>query len=141
MPILRPMPNRVAPARLAKIRRVQNSLLRSRYSLIVSCILFTLFYACQPKTAPVITERKAPPPRKIENIYPPRETIAPDTTAGKKIFAMRCDRCHGLPLATQFSRQQWDAILPVMFPRAGLNNEEALHVRSWLLANSAPARQ
>lgn len=104
------------------------------YLLLAFLFLIT---ACHKKGVPAIVERNAPPPRKIESVYPPRETVAPDSIAGKSIFAGRCVRCHALPVVSQFTRERWDAKLPVMFPRAGLTNEEALHVRSWLLANAA----
>ena len=100
-------------------------------------LLLFLLVSCQKKAVPVISDRKARVPQKIESIYPPKATITPDTLAGRRIFVNRCDRCHGLPLTAQFSIRQWDAILPTMFPRAGLSNEEALHVRAYLLATAA----
>lgn len=96
-----------------------------------------LVVACHKKALPVIAERKAELPKKVESIYPPRPTVAPDSVAGKQIFMARCVRCHGLPDAKQFTKEKWDDILPLMFPRSGLSNEEALHVRTWLLANAA----
>lgn len=93
--------------------------------------------ACTKKVMPVISDRKADPPKMIRTEYPPKETVAPDTTAGKNIFIQRCGRCHGLPDANQFNADRWDDILPLMIPRAGLNNEEALHVRTYLLAHAA----
>ncbi len=104
--------------------------------LLLSGLLLLLLAACQKKAVPVITGRKATAPKKIESIYPPKETVAPDTLAGRRIFMNRCDRCHGLPLTAQFSIRQWDAILPTMMPRAGLSNEEAVHVRAYLLATA-----
>lgn len=98
--------------------------------------LILLAAACHKKAVPVITERKTELPKKFESIYPPEQTVSPDTIAGKRIFMARCDRCHGLPGTKQFSVEKWDDILPTMFPRAGLNNEEALHVRAYILANT-----
>ncbi len=92
--------------------------------------------ACQKKAVPVITERKTPLPKMISSVYPPRETVTPDTLAGRRIYAVRCGKCHALPRPAQFDAKHWDAILPVMFPRAGLDNEQALHVRAWILAGS-----
>jgi cytochrome c5 len=92
--------------------------------------------ACQKKAVPLVTERKAPPPNISRNAYPPKETVAPDTVAGKRIYANRCGKCHALPTPAQYSVTRWDNILPIMIPRARLTNEEALHVRTWLLANA-----
>ncbi|MGQ0737835.1 MAG: hypothetical protein ACT4OJ_02140 [Bacteroidota bacterium] len=105
--------------------------------LTAATTLFLILAACQKKAVPVITGRKAELPKKFESIYPPKETMPPDTLAGKRIFMSRCGRCHALPEAKQFSIEKWDDILPLMFPRAGLNNVEALHVRAYVLANTA----
>lgn len=90
--------------------------------------------ACTKKAMPEISNRKAEPPKMLRVEYPPKQTVAPDTAAGKRIFTLRCGRCHGLPDAKLFSAERWDDVLPLMIPRAGLNNEEALHVRTYLLA-------
>lgn len=103
----------------------------------VFLFLLLLVLACHKKAVPVIAERKTELPKKVESIYPPRPTVAPDSVAGKQIFKARCGRCHGLPDAKQFTKERWDDILPLMFPRSGLSNEEALHVRTWVLANAA----
>lgn len=106
-------------------------------TIAIITALFLVLAACQKKAVPVITERKADPPKKIDSQYPPKETVAPDTLAGKTLFTSRCDRCHALPEIKQFNIDRWDDILAVMFPRARLNNEEALHVRAYLLLNAA----
>lgn len=99
-------------------------------------LFLLILVSCQKKTVPLITERKSEPPRKLSSIYPPQATVAADTLAGKRLFAGRCGRCHGLPDTHQFNAERWDDILPLMFPRSGFNNEEALHVRAWVLANA-----
>ncbi|HUR65957.1 MAG TPA: hypothetical protein VMZ03_06370 [Chitinophagaceae bacterium] len=103
---------------------------------IICIAVIVLLLACHKKAVPVITARNTDPPKKIESRYPPLETVPPDTLAGKRIFTTRCGRCHDLPLPTQFSVTKWDDILPTMFPRARLTNEEGLHVRTWLLVNA-----
>jgi hypothetical protein len=109
----------------------------TRISVLILLATAYLLTACQKKAIPVITERETPPPIISRTIYPPKETVTPDTLAGKRIFTNRCGRCHALPVPDQFSVKRWDNILPVMIPRARLDNEQALHVRAWLLANSA----
>jgi len=99
-------------------------------------MLIVLLASCHKKAVPVITERKAGAPKKFESIYPPKETVLPDTAVGKQLFTDRCGRCHGLPETNQFTAEKWDNILPVMIPRARMNNEEALHVRAYVLANT-----
>jgi cytochrome c len=97
---------------------------------------FVIVLSCNRKVIPVIASREAPPPQKSQFIYPPKATVPADTTAGKRLFAIRCNRCHGLPLVSQFNAERWEMILPLMFPRSGFNNEEALHVRAYVLANA-----
>jgi hypothetical protein len=109
--------------------------MKKTITIIITLIL--VLAACQKKAVPVITERKTEPPKIINSQYPPKETVAPDTLAGKRIFISRCGRCHTLPVMKQFGVERWDDILSVMFPRARLNNEEALHVWKYVLANAA----
>ena len=107
---------------------------------LISCLLLiagSLLPGCQKKAVPQLTDRKADPPAITHFEYPPRETVTPDTLAGRRIFIARCGRCHGLPEPVQFNGKKWDAILPAMFPRSRMNNEEALHVRTWILAHAA----
>ena len=109
--------------------------MKKTIAIITTSIL--LLAACQKKAVPIITERKTAPPKIINSQYPPNETVAPDTITGKQVFISRCGRCHGLPERKQFNPDRWDDILSVMFPRARLNNEEALHVRAYVLASAA----
>lgn len=100
------------------------------------CWLILLLFSCQKKALPVITERKADLPEKIASIYPPKATVPVDTLMGNRLFRTSCGRCHGLPEPKQFSVEKWETILPLMFPRSRFNNEEALHVRAYVLANA-----
>jgi cytochrome c5 len=104
--------------------------------IAINAIILCMMMACQKKTVPVITERNTAPPKKFDSNYPPKETVPPDTLAGKRIYTSRCGRCHDLPTPAQFTVARWDDILPTMFPRARLSNEEALHVRTWVLVNA-----
>lgn len=100
-------------------------------------LLAFLLLSCQQKSVPVISTRKADPPRKLQTVYPPVAAVAVDTAAGKQLFTAKCDRCHGLPLPQQFTKERWDDILPLMFPRSGFSNEEAFQVRAYVLALAA----
>lgn len=98
-------------------------------------MVITTVLACQKKAVPVISDRKAPLPKRTTFIYPPVADVAVDTAKGRILFNRSCDRCHGLPEAQLFTKEKWDEILPDMFPRAGFSNEQALHVRGFILAN------
>jgi hypothetical protein len=107
-----------------------------KYVLLIFSFIVILL-SCQKKAVPVISERKVELPKLTSFDYPPRETVAPDTLAGKRIYANRCRNCHDLPLPQQFNIKRWDEILPDMFVRARLNNEEGLHVRTWIMVHAA----
>ena len=99
-------------------------------------VLLILVLACHPKTAPVITERKAAPPVRISSNYPPVASVPADTVAGRQLFRASCGRCHDLPEVQLYAAEKWEGILPTMFPRTRLSSEQAFHVRAYLLANA-----
>lgn len=67
------------------------------------------------------------------------EALYADMTPGEKIFYERCTVCHGPREVTHFTQQQWKGITPSMFPRAGLNEEEAALVMDYVLTNASDA--
>lgn len=62
-----------------------------------------------------------------------------DMTPGEKIFYERCTVCHAPREVTHYTRQQWKGITPSMFPRAGLEGDEAELVMDYLMKNAADA--
>lgn len=94
------------------------------------------FIACQHKALPAITERKALPPVLSKTVYAPPGKVQPDTLQGKTVFMARCNRCHGLPSPETYTGRQWENILLLMIPRAGIDEENAVHVRAYVMANS-----
>jgi len=58
------------------------------------------------------------------------ETLA----AGRRLLAMRCTSCHALAPIAKYSSEQWRAKVHRMAGRAGLNEEEARQVTSYLIA-------
>lgn len=67
------------------------------------------------------------------------EALMADMGPGEKIFFERCTVCHAPRDVTHYTRQQWKGITPSMFPRAGLNDEEAALVMDYLMTNAADA--
>ena len=92
--------------------------------------------ACQKKSVPVITERKAAP-IELPALYPPNGTVAPDTIIGKTVFTGRCSRCHGLPDLSLYTEEKWENILASMIPRSGIPMDNRVHLRAYVLANAA----
>ncbi|WP_050523189.1 molybdopterin-dependent oxidoreductase [Pseudorhodobacter wandonensis] len=62
-----------------------------------------------------------------------------DMSPGEKLFFERCTVCHGPREVTHFTQQQWKGITPSMFPRAGLEEDEAALVMDYLMKNAADA--
>lgn len=69
------------------------------------------------------------------------ETLLADATEGEKIFYERCTVCHGPREVSHFTQNQWKGITPSMFPRAGLDENEAMLVMEFLMENASDARK
>jgi cytochrome c5 len=105
--------------------------------LVPGCLfLLVASLACQKKSVPEITGRKTTPPVSVAAQYPPAATVAPDTIQGKAVFMARCNRCHGIPDPHQYTSARWELILASMLPRTRISNDNAVHVRAWVLANA-----
>lgn len=102
--------------------------------LLPFCIVILL--ACQHQSIPVITDRKAEKPKRIVSVYAPPGTVTADTSAGKTLFMASCSRCHGLPEIRLYREPRWEGILLTMIPKTRLNEEQAVHVRAYVLANA-----
>ena len=55
---------------------------------------------------------------------------------GKAVYTNRCGRCHALKNTKAFTSKDWEIILPVMIPRARLNESEAQQVRAYVMAHT-----
>ncbi|MES0882446.1 molybdopterin-dependent oxidoreductase [Roseibium sp. SCP14] len=75
----------------------------------------------------------------LDRLYDITENLYADMEPGEKIFYERCTVCHGPREVSHFTRQQWKGITPSMFPRAGLDDEEAALVTDFLMKNAADA--
>jgi mono/diheme cytochrome c family protein len=104
---------------------------------LLALSVLIIMAACHNKAVPVITERKAEPPKRIATIYAPPGTVTPDAAAGKTIYEANCNRCHGLPDVSLYRSGRWEGILQTMIPRTRLNEEQAVHVREYVLAHAA----
>lgn len=58
---------------------------------------------------------------------------------GERTFYERCTVCHSPRDPAGHTRLQWKAITESMFPRAGLEGEEAQAVMDFLMQNAADA--
>lgn len=67
------------------------------------------------------------------------QTLYADMEPGEKIFYERCTVCHGPREVSHFTKNQWKGITPSMFPRAGLDANEADLVMEFLMRNASDA--
>lgn len=67
------------------------------------------------------------------------EALYTEMEPGERIFYQRCTVCHGPRDPKGFTQLQWRGITPSMFPRAGLDEEEAALVTDFLMRNASDA--
>jgi hypothetical protein len=101
-------------------------------------ILFvvSIFFSCQRKTTPVITDRtsfpEAPKPTNT-----PLEANSPEfIAAGKVIYTGKCSRCHDMKEPSAYTAERWPSILKSMIPKAKLNTEQANQLTAYVMANT-----
>lgn len=75
----------------------------------------------------------------LDRVFTITENLLADATEGEKIFYERCTVCHGPREVTHFTQNQWKGITPSMFPRAGLDENEAMLVMEYLMENASDA--
>lgn len=81
----------------------------------------TVLIACNPKNSEV-----------IEVITEETDNTAEVISEGKDIYAQSCQKCHGLKIVEDFTREQWDNILPGMISKAKLSEEAAFKVTEYV---------
>jgi hypothetical protein len=99
-------------------------------------VIQLLLIGCAKKNAPVISDRKVDAPTLNKNSYPPVAKVTPDLEKGKTLFNSACKKCHDTPAPDNFITTTWDGFLYSMLPRTGLSNEDAFHVREYVMANA-----
>ncbi len=75
----------------------------------------------------------------LERLEALTASLYADMGPGEKIYFERCTVCHAPREVTHFTQQQWRGITPSMFPRAGLEEDEAALVMDYLMKNAADA--
>ncbi|MFT5778676.1 MAG: hypothetical protein ACI837_001632 [Crocinitomicaceae bacterium] len=85
-----------------------------------------LLIACTPKTAeivPVVTETET-----TEESMP-----LADIGEGKVIWLTDCTKCHyGQKVIEDYTKLQWEGILPKMIKNAKLNDDKARQIRAYV---------
>lgn len=65
-----------------------------------------------------------------------REKATASLTPGEKLYYQRCTVCHGPRDPGHFTQNQWKGITESMFPRAGLDGDQAKLVMDFLMKNA-----
>ena len=84
--------------------------------LVLSITL--LFAACSAKTFAPTDQQLSSMQRKVPGI------TVEEAQMGYKLYAAKCARCHQLYHPEKYTIAQWDTILPKMFPKAKVADEE-----------------
>jgi cytochrome c5 len=95
-----------------------------------------LLMACAKKAIPVLKDRNVEPPVLKQPFYPPQATVVANLEKGQALFSTACQKCHETPAPNNFTASAWDGYLYSMLPRTGLNNEEAFHLRAYVIAHA-----
>lgn len=91
-------------------------------------ILFaaTAMVACTPKTQEVVDT--------VESMTFPNERVG----EGYSLYSTTCSRCHNTKPVAEYTREQWDNILPNMAQRAKMDTTSTAKVDdyiNWVLSN------
>jgi hypothetical protein len=100
--------------------------------LTIISIAGLFFVACTKKALPTIPERERMESSKDTSF----SMVQPDAARGMAIFMNRCARCHDLPDPSQYSFERWEVILKTMAPKARLNEEQRVHVTTYIEQNA-----
>lgn len=90
-------------------------------SIVFAAVAFIAF-SCDPKKSEVVTE-----PVTAEPAMP-----TADIGEGKVVYLKSCTGCHGKKKVEDFTRKQWDNILPRMVKNAELNDDEVRQVTAYV---------
>src|SRR5262245_50852033 len=101
---------------------------------IITGVALVCIIACTKKAMPTIPER--PREEVLSKDKTVTRAITPDVSQGKSIFMNRCGRCHDLPQPSQYNANRWEKILATMAPKARLNEDQAIHVKAYLVENA-----
>ena len=82
--------------------------------------------ACAPKITETIQENI--PTTEI----PPETSLSEDAIEGKQIYAKKCSSCHEMKVIDDYTKKQWEGILPDMSEKAKLNEIQTRQVASFV---------
>lgn len=75
----------------------------------------------------------------LDRLYTITENLYADMGEGEKLFYERCTVCHGPREPSHFTQNQWKGITQSMYPRAGLDDDEATLVTEFLMEHASDA--
>ncbi len=75
----------------------------------------------------------------LDRVFDITDGLMADMGPGERIFYERCTVCHAPREVSHYTQLQWRGITPSMFPRAGLDENEAALVMEYLMENASDA--
>lgn len=107
-------------------------------TLVVLCSVATVVFLadCHPKaypkggTAETTKETKANTTASTSTTY-----TAEQVAKGKAIYEAECNKCHDLPKPMDHSVKSWNGILPKMFAKAGISQDNGMLIKAYVMSN------
>lgn len=92
----------------------------------------SIMVACTPKTAEVIEVMEVEKNVEVNEDQALNEHIA----EGSKLYSANCGKCHKLFDASEFSKDQWETIVPTMAKKAKLDAVAENKVLQYVLSET-----
>ena len=88
--------------------------------LLGTIVLSVVVYACAPKSTTEVV-------KEVEEVE-----MTTEMSAGKAIYNTSCIKCHGLKVVENYTKAQWEKILPAMMEKAKLTEEDRQKVHAYV---------
>jgi len=100
------------------------------YSL---ALVGAIVYSCKTQTTPSVP---VSPQTSETPEMPALASNADILKKGEDLYNLRCGKCHGLPVPSEYTVADWKPIMEAMAPKAKLNAEETNWVLTYVNANA-----
>lgn len=101
------------------------------FTLLTLSGLILILAQCSPKIAKMVTSEPILSKSEIERLYSPEQL-----SHGQSLYANNCASCHELHKTNEYSQEAWNDILRQMLRYTGLDFDEAMTLRAYLLTNA-----
>lgn len=95
-------------------------------TLCLALFIFMANFGCSVKT------RSTSGVNSNESV-PVTSSSSPDFSNSKKIYAQKCSGCHSLYLPAEYTVDEWEDVLPVMFVKAKADTTEQRIINDYIM--------